>query len=44
VQPQPLEAWRLGLFTSHGFQFLSSKYNVDAYMAKLLGGEVQGLR
>ena len=32
-----------GLFTSHGFQFLSPKYDMDAYMATLLASEAQDL-
>jgi hypothetical protein len=37
VQSQPLRAWKLGLTTSH--RVPSLKYDMDAYMATLFGGE-----
>ena len=43
VQSQPLRAWKLGLTTSHGSQVVSLKYDMDAYMATLFGGEAQDL-
>jgi hypothetical protein len=36
MQSQLLRAWKLGLTTSHGPQVLSSKYEMNAYMATLL--------
>ena len=43
MQSQPLRAWKLGLTTSHEFQVLSPKYEMDAYMATHFGGEPQDL-
>ena len=37
---QPLRAWKLRLTTSYGFS--SPKYNMNGYMATLLGGEAWG--
>jgi hypothetical protein len=41
MQSQSLRAWKLGLSTSHGVP--SRKYDMDAYMATLSGGEAWGL-
>ena len=44
VQSQLLKAWMLGLTTSHGSEVFKPKYDIDAYMATLFGGEVWDLR
>ena len=41
IQSLPLVAWKLGLTISHGVP--SPKYDIDAYIATLFGGEVWGL-
>ena len=45
VNPCNLSRWKPGwdFFISHGSQVLTFKYDVDAYMATLLGGEAQDL-
>ena len=40
-QSQPLRAWKLGLTTAH--KVGSPKYDMDAYMATLFGGEAWDL-
>ena len=41
MQSQPLRAWKLGFTISH--VFLSLKYDMDAYMATLIGGKAWDL-
>jgi hypothetical protein len=43
MQSQPLRAWKLGLTTLQGFQVISSKYDMGAYMTTLFGGEAWDL-
>ena len=39
MHSQLLRAWKLELTTSHGSEFLNPKYDMNASMATLFGGE-----
>ena len=41
VQSHLLRAWKLGLTTSHISLVLSSKYDMNAYMATILGDDAR---
>ena len=43
IQYEPLRAWKVGHTTSHRSQVMGHEYDMDAYLATLLGGKAWDL-